>query len=325
MALARDEKGGEDPAVDQEAGVFSSEPFLCALNAAHFAGRGRIGYVRVGPHVVRTLIDGDRPVLDAALLDFFVPVAGVEPEAHGRYAPRIATSLHAAEDAHAIDTLVTEHAPLVCWEPFSSWDDVLELWRSRENGIVRESRRRARRLERELGPVRFAFDDARDESVRACLAWKSAQFRSSGLPDPFDDPRETRLLLALLDDGIARLSSLHAGDRLVAAHIGLEWGNAMHWWLPSFDRSVGWASPGRLLLEWVMQQSYERGHERFDFLRGGAAYKWNYVTAYRAVEEVGRPPLRRRARLARARAVRRYPRLATAARTARDVAKSKVR
>jgi CelD/BcsL family acetyltransferase involved in cellulose biosynthesis len=298
-------------------GVFSSDAFLGALGDAWFDGDARPGHVAVGEHVVRTLIADGRPVLDVTFLDFFEPV-DADPEVRGRYAPRVATVTHSAADVRPLDPLVAEHAPFVDWTRFSSWDEVQSLWKQREKGIVRESRRRAGRLERELGPLRYTFDDGRREVFDTCLAWKSAQFRDSGLPDPLEDPRERELLLKLWASGAAVLNSLDAGGRTVAAHLGLVWGDTTHWWLPGYDRDVSWASPGRLLLEWVMQQSYERGDTRFDFLRGGSTYKWNYATDYRVVVEAGRPPLLRRARLARARAARRYPRLAAAARTARD-------
>jgi hypothetical protein len=298
-------------------GVFSSDAFLDALADTWFGGRAEPGYVAVGDHVVRTLVASGRPVLDVTFLDFFEPVHA-RPELRGRYTPRIATVTRSAADVQPLDPLVAEHAPFVDWGQFGSWDEVQSHWKQREKNIVRESRRRAGRLERELGPLRFTFDDRRTEVFDTCLAWKSAQFRDAGLPDPLEDPRERELLQTLWHRGLAVLSSLDAGDRTVAAHLGLVWGATTHWWLPGYDRDASWGSPGRLLLEWVMQQSYERGDRRFDFLRGGSSYKWNYATHYRVVVEAGRPPLRRRARLARARAVRRYPRLAAAARTARD-------
>jgi Acetyltransferase (GNAT) domain len=302
-------------------GVFSSEPFLEVLNASWFDGAARAGDVAVGDHVVRTLIHGNRPIVDVTFLDFFVPLNGGTPEMRARYAPRVATSTHPADHSCPLDPLVAEPAPFVRWSSFGSWDDVRDHWRRREKGILRESRRRAGRLDGALGELRYTLDDRSEESFRACVAWKSQQFRGAGLPDPFDDHREEHLLRALLGERLAVLSSLHAGNRLVATHLGLVWDDTMHWWLPAYDREVGWASPGRLLLEWVMQQSYERTDAGFDFLRGGSAYKWNYATDYRVIAEAGRPPLTRRARLARARAIERYPRIAAAARSTRDAAR----
>jgi CelD/BcsL family acetyltransferase involved in cellulose biosynthesis len=302
----------------REGGVFSSEPFLDALDEAWFGGRGRVGDVAVGDHVVRTLIVDDEPVLDVTFLDFFEAIPNARPEMRGRYTPRIVTGVHPASDIQQLDPLVAEHAPLVEWSRFGSWDDVHAHWKRSEKSIVRESRRRSARLERELGSIRYTFDDRRLDALETCFCWKSAQFRDAGLADPFDDPREAELLRRLWNERVAVLNTLEAGGRIVAAHLGLASGGATHWWLPTYDRTLGWASPGRLLLEWVMQQSYERGDERFDFLRGGSTYKWNYATDYRVVVEAGHPPLRRRVELARARALRRYPRVAAAARAARN-------
>src|SRR5690606_19733436 len=103
-----------------------------------------------------------------------------------------------------------------------TWEDVQAHWKRAEKAAVRESRRRARRLERDVGPLRFELTDTTDEAFDACIEWKSQQFRSVGVASPLDDPREVQLLRALVEDGIGVVSSLRAGDRVVASHIGLD-------------------------------------------------------------------------------------------------------
>jgi CelD/BcsL family acetyltransferase involved in cellulose biosynthesis len=300
-------------------GVFSSDEFLRALDDSWFGGRAEVAHVGIGQLVVRALVHEGDPVLDVSFLDFFAPVHGVVPDVRARYAPRVAGLLHPASAREQIDPLECEPAPFVTWADFATWDDVTAHWKRSEKAIVRESRRRRKRLEESFGALQFRMVDGRESAFRRCLDWKSAQFRDGGLPDPFENPREEALLRSLWRDGVAVLSTLEAGDRLVAAHLGLVWHGTTHWWLPTYDHEVASASPGRLLLEQVLQESYERGDARFDFLRGGSPYKWTYATEWWEVREVGRPPLRRRATVARKRAVRRYPRLADAARSARDV------
>jgi hypothetical protein len=301
--------------------VFSSDRFLAALNRTWFGGRGSPCDVEVGGHLLRTLLVDGEPILDVTFLDFFVPIAGDGARVRGRYAPRVATGSHPADRRDDIDPLVVEPAPWIDWRAFGSWDDVEAHWRSSEKRIVAESRRRAKHLERDLGPLRYDLANRRTEAFDACIAWKSEQFRASGLPDPFVNPREERLLRALVDDGIAVVSSLHAGDRLIAAHIGLDACGALHWWLPTYDRSLSNRAPGRLLLHWVLRQCYVRGDASFDFLRGDGAYKWVYATDFRTVEEAGHRPLARRLHLLRRRTARRHPTAAAAARRVRAVAR----
>lgn len=308
--------------VNRPGGVFSSSQFLGALNRTWFAGLAHEADVRVGDVVVHTLVAGGEPVLDATFLDFFLPVHVGEATVRGRYAPRVAHGVFPAAERSDVDPLVVEPAPFIDLASFATWDDVQAHWKQTEKGAVRESRRRARRLERDVGPLCFQLRDPSDEAFDACIAWKSEQFRSAGVESPLDDPREVELLRALVEDGVGVVSSLRAGDRVIASHIGLDFGNTMHWWLPTYDRELRSLSPGRLLLEWVIQQCYERGDPVFDFLRGDADYKWIYATHFRKVQEAGTRPLRRQLELARGRAVRRMPRAAEAARRVRDVARS---
>ena len=104
----------------------------------------------------------------------------------------------------------------------------------------------------------------------------------------------------------------------MAAHIGLDWDNTIHWWLPTYDEDARSASPGRLLLQRVLQLSYDRGDETFDFLRGSMFYKWIYATHFREVVEAGRRPWRRQLELTRAQTKRRFPGVTDAVRRARD-------
>ncbi|HEX7097054.1 MAG TPA: GNAT family N-acetyltransferase [Acidimicrobiales bacterium] len=304
-----------------DGGVFSSPAFLDALNRAFFDGAAHEADVAVGEHVVHTLVAGGKPVLDVTFLDFFVPVHPArKPQLRGRYTPRVATGCFPARQRGQIDPLVVEPAPLVMLREFPTWDDVQAHWKRTEKGAVRESRRRAKRIEREVGPLRYSLRDPSPDAFDLCIEWKSQQFRSAGVASPLDDPRERRLLRNLVDNGLAVVSSLRAGDRVIASHIGLDWQGVMHWWLPTFDRELRAMSPGRLLLEWVLQQCYERGDVVFDFLRGDAEYKWIYATHYREVREAGTRPLRRQLELARGRTVRRMPRAAQVARRLRDAA-----
>jgi CelD/BcsL family acetyltransferase involved in cellulose biosynthesis len=59
-------------------------------------------------------------------------------------------------------------------------------------------RRRRRRVERDLGPVRLKYDDPDPRAHQAVLRWKSRQCRRTGRPDSITRPWVSDLIGALL-------------------------------------------------------------------------------------------------------------------------------
>src|SRR5690606_5516675 len=147
-----------------------------------------------------------RPLLDIPFLDFFEPMPGAAADLRGRYTPRIVLNDHLASELDSVDLIEAEPAPYIRWRQFDSWAEVIGHWKQSERAIERESRRRERILARDHGEVAYELDDHKPDAFEACIAWKSQQFRSIDAPDPFDDPRNERLLRALIDNGIGKVS-----------------------------------------------------------------------------------------------------------------------
>ena len=72
-------------------------------------------------------------------------------------------------------------------------------------------------------------------------------------------------------DGV--LTTLHAGDRLVAAHFGLRSGRRLAWWFPTYDPEFGRYSPGLALLLDLTTLACDRGIDVIDLGRGEHSYK----------------------------------------------------
>lgn len=204
-------------------------------------------------------------------------------------------------------------------------------WSLAPGGAALEGRRREhsgdtgrkrRRLEKELGPVRFELDDPSPQVFEACVAWKSAQYLATGVRDMFADPRNVALFRRLRERGVLLVSSLRAGDTLLAAHFGSSHEGRMTWWVPAYDPAWSKFSPGRLLLEELMKASSARGDREFDFLIGDEGYKFTYATHNRVIGPVGTPPLTEllatRARLGAKAVLERYPRALGFARAVRQ-------
>jgi CelD/BcsL family acetyltransferase involved in cellulose biosynthesis len=183
-------------------------------------------------------------------------------------------------------------SPYIDWKKHATWADFEGEWKTRAISKSNDSPRQRRRLEKEVGPLKFTFDDPSPEVFDACIAWKSGQYRATGLTDMFQNPLNVALFRRLKEKKVLAVSSLFAGDTLLAAHLGGFHDGRFSWWIPSYDSQFHKYSPGRLLLEDILKASFERGDLEFDFLIGDEAYKFQYATHNRVIGPVGTPPLR---------------------------------
>lgn len=157
----------------------------------------------------------------------------------------------------------------------------LAPWK-RERPFVK-LRRLGRKLEREVGPLRFDLDCRDPAPFERLLALKRAQYVRTGGPtdDLFADPRHAAVVRALFEtrgDGFAgTLSALWAGDRLVAAHFGLRAGQVLHWWFPAYEPAFARYSPGLLSLLGLIEAAADAGLERIDLGKGDEPYKLRFA------------------------------------------------
>lgn len=146
---------------------------------------------------------------------------------------------------------------------------------------VAELDRKARKLEREVGPVRFEVYAGADVLPRV-LAWKSEQCQRTGVLDYFSSLPWTRALveriLQVREPGFAgALSALYAGDTLVAAHMGMHSDRVWHWWFPTYDHDYGKYSPGALLLMRLAETAAAGGITTLDLGKGEDGYKESFA------------------------------------------------
>lgn len=125
-----------------------------------------------------------------------------------------------------------------------------------------------RRIERNLGRLRFEWHTA-DPSVLATLfTWKRAQYAATGFTDVLavDWPRKMLTRLATTETAGLRgvLSALwiadeSGGERLAAVHLGLASGSILHSWFPAYDGSLSKYAPGFGLLGRIAREAGEHG------------------------------------------------------------------
>jgi CelD/BcsL family acetyltransferase involved in cellulose biosynthesis len=139
-----------------------------------------------------------------------------------------------------------------------------------------------RRLAREVGPVRFVAEDADEQPFERVLQWKSAQYIRTGQPDIFAAGAAREVLRRLREIRTPRfagvLSTLRAGDRLIAGHFGLTSGGAAHYWFPSYDVEFARYSPGLILILKFAACSGALGLRSIDLGGGAQPYKLRLAT-----------------------------------------------
>jgi CelD/BcsL family acetyltransferase involved in cellulose biosynthesis len=172
-----------------------------------------------------------------------------------------------------------------------------------------QARRRARKAEKELGPVRFVADNPDPALLDRVVELKRAQYAATGARDYFAEPERIALVKRLLDtrgtDFGGILSTVHAGPHLIAAHFGMRTDHVLHWWFPVYDPEFAHLAPGWILLRELVQTAPELGFTRIDLGRGDDEYKRRAKTGEVTVSQglYTRSPVRRILRRARNSAV----------------------
>ncbi|MGF1607969.1 MAG: GNAT family N-acetyltransferase [Kiloniellales bacterium] len=154
-----------------------------------------------------------------------------------------------------------------------------------------------RKLERELGPLRYELHDASAAAFEALIRWKSEQYRRTNAIDLFAHDWPARLLddiRGIQEPGFAGLlSSLYAGDTLVAVHLGMRSRRVWHYWFPAYGEQFHKYSPGYRLIVEMAQCAPSLGIDMIDLGRGDMSYKQRLGSASIPVAQgfVARPSL----------------------------------
>ena len=156
------------------------------------------------------------------------------------------------------------------------FDTYYKELKSRSSRFCSTLGRSGRKLEREVGRLRFVLDTRDVSDLHTLMAWKSDQYQRTGRIDRFSQPWIVQLLEDLLEtrnehfSGL--LSMLYAGDVPVAAHFGVRFGPTLSYWFPAYSTRFNVYSPGLLntmrLIEGVAAQGtglidLGKGHNRY--------------------------------------------------------------
>ncbi len=129
----------------------------------------------------------------------------------------------------------------------------------------------ARKVERELGPLRFVRNSSDLCVMQKMHEWRARKY--GALPKWSHDALETmRKTSSETFAGI--LSALFAGDTLIAVHFGIRSRTVWHWWFPAYNPELpSRFAPGILLLLKMAECSADAGIKTIDLGKGAQAYK----------------------------------------------------
>ena len=145
------------------------------------------------------------------------------------------------------------------------------------SGLPHQTIARMRRVERQLGPLRFVMHDPDTAALHQVLRWKSEKYRQTRVPDAFAHRWTVELLERIhasqSETFAGVLSTLYAGDQLIAAHMGMRSANVLHWWFPTYDVAHARSSPGMILLLELSRSAAQAGISTIELGAGEEPYK----------------------------------------------------
>jgi len=272
--------------------VFTTDAFLETAAALFFPGRPRaLEVLRIDGKLLKVLVVDGRVIERMPFYDFPQPLeAWHGPVREHWYFPRTVQRTTSVSE-RTPEPPGTQPSPYVDWTQFADEAGFQAHVAAAAQVKSNDTSRQRRRLERDLGPLTFLWHDERPEVFDACVRWKSAQYVATGVGDMFAAPANVELFRRLAALGVVKVASLSAGETLLAVHFGSHTDRRFTWWIPAYDGAYAKYSPGRLLLELLLQQSQAQGDLEFDFLIGDEKYKFMFATHNRVIGPVGAPPV----------------------------------
>ncbi|TWT70081.1 hypothetical protein Pan14r_23790 [Crateriforma conspicua] len=155
----------------------------------------------------------------------------------------------------------------------------------RDHKTIGRQPQKTRKMQREVGTVRWELD-CRDPAVLdQVIAWKRDQYRRTHILDLFK-PDWTRRMIGDLHSDLGSnaadfgrcssrglLSVLWVDGRPAAGHFGMIESGRLHYWFPAYDPALGRYSPGTALFRGIIEAASDHGITMIDMGYGEQPYK----------------------------------------------------
>jgi len=160
--------------------------------------------------------------------------------------------------------------------------DWMDYYNSKIKKKVRSDTRRSLRRLNELGTVSFSIANSTSESIsiiNKMISQKSKKYLKTGLKDILAISEYRKFYKQLPNLKYNTKMNLHCSafkvdKTIIATHVGLVYKEKFYYLMPAYE-STEWAhySPGRLLLEKLIEWSFLSNIKLFDFTVGAESYK----------------------------------------------------
>ena len=154
--------------------------------------------------------------------------------------------------------------------------------RSAGSDELRETLRKSRKIERDVAPLRFEAYSQDLSALDTLIRWKRDQLQALKRNDCFSEswvvPMLERVAMYRGQQFSGMLSTLHAGETLLAVNLGMRSDRVLHGWVTAFNREYRKFSPGLLLIVKLAQAAESLGIRRIDMGRGDESFKRSFAS-----------------------------------------------
>jgi CelD/BcsL family acetyltransferase involved in cellulose biosynthesis len=148
--------------------------------------------------------------------------------------------------------------------------------------VIAKTLQKKRKLEREVGSIRFEIESRDPRILETLIRWKGEQYRKSVLYDMFAPDWTRELFHNLLITGNpafgGMMSVLYVNDQLAAVFYVLRSYQVAHAWCTAYRRDLAKYSPGYQLLLETIRSAQALGIEHIDLGRGDERYKQSFMS-----------------------------------------------
>lgn len=172
------------------------------------------------------------------------------------------------------------HGSSPCLDLTDGFEPYLEARRAGSD--IRGALRKARKLAREVGPLRLVPGSDAPDLFDQMVEWKRLQYAETGVRDVLADAPSRELLrqvhVSRGPEFAGDLSVLYAGDVVAGLHLGLRSGSVWHSWFPAYNPELHRYSPGLVLMLELAAAAPALGIGEIDLGKGEARYKLALAT-----------------------------------------------
>lgn len=180
----------------------------------------------------------------------------------------------------------------VCGSPYLNMPDGYETYFKTQKHYSKHLSqyvRKRNKIQREHGECITNFDNRSETDFQQLLEWKISQYHRTGAFNPFRFQWPLELLRDIWsmrsESFRGVLSTIHIGEKLLAAHFGMMSHGTLHYWFPAYNPEYQKYSPGNLMLLEIAEEANKRGVHKIDLGKGTESYKLCFGSAQTLVAE----------------------------------------